>query len=107
MIVLAGALAVPCCLVLSLAGEGTPPPVLALLAGGLGASLLGWNGLYVALAAGLTVTYPGSFAVLPLFGLLLDWSGSYQVFWGALAAWSALGMALGWLVREQGAEGGA
>ncbi len=119
VMVLAGALAVPCCLALSLAGEGTPPPVLALLAGGLGVSLLGWNGLYVALvaesapeqaaatavAAGLTVTYLGSLAVLPIFGLLLDWSGSYQVFWGALAGWSTLGMALGWLVRESNPEG--
>jgi hypothetical protein len=123
--VLAGALAVPCCLALSLAGEGTPPLVLALLAGGLGVSLLGWNGLYVALvaelapvqaaatavaaavAAGLTVTYLGSFAVLPLFGLLLDWSGSYQVFWSALAGWSALGLALGCLVRESNPEGRA
>lgn len=83
--------------------------------------MLGWNGLYVALvaesapeqaaatavAAGLTVTYLGSFAVLPLFGLLLDWSGSYQVFWGALAGWSTLGMALGWLVRESTPEGRA
>jgi sugar phosphate permease len=121
VMVLAGALAVPCCLALSLAGEGTPPPVLALLAGGLGVSLLGWNGLYVALvaesapeqaaatavAAGLTVTYLGSLAVLPIFGLLLDWSGSYQVFWGALAGWSTFGMALGWLIRESIPEGRA
>jgi hypothetical protein len=56
----------------------------------LGFSLLGWTGLYVALvaesapiqaaatavAAGLTVTCLGSFAVLPHFGLLLDLSGS-------------------------------
>jgi predicted MFS family arabinose efflux permease len=121
VMVLAGAIAVPCCLALGSAGERALPLALALLTGGLGISLLGWNGLYVALvaesapsqaaatdvAAGLTVTYLGSFAILPLFGLLLEWNGSYQAFWGALAGWTALGMALGCLIREPDPEGGA
>jgi MFS family permease len=121
VMVLAGAIAVPCCLALGSVGEGVSPLVLALLAGGLGFSLLGWNGLYVALVAesapiraaatalgaGLTVTNLGSFAIPPLFGLLLDWSGSYHAFWFALAGWAALGTALGFLVREPDREGGA
>ena len=106
--------AVVCCLTMVLVGPSTPLPLLILFAVVLGLSLLGWNGLYVtivaestsiraaatAVGAGLTVTNLGSFAVPPLFGLLIDLSSSYSVFWLALGGWVSLGAVLGSLIRE-------
>ncbi len=112
--VVAGAIAVPCCLVLGFIGGHESPLLLALLAGILGLSLLGWNGLYVVIVsesaperaaattvgAGLTITNLGSFVTPPVFGLLLDLSDSFAAFWLALAGWVAFGAVLGCFARE-------
>ena len=114
IMVLAGALAVPCCLILGLLGGQASPQVLVLLAGILGLSVVGWNGLYIAIVsesaperaaatavgAGLTFTNLGSFVTPPVFGLLLDLSDSYSAFWLALAGWVAFGAVLGCFARE-------
>ncbi len=115
IMVVVGLVAVPTCLTMAFVGQHTPPALLAILVALLGLSLLGWNGLYVAMiaesaspqaaataiGAGLTVTNLGSFALPPLFGLVADLSVSYRVFWLALAGWVLLGAALGCLVQER------
>lgn len=107
-------LAVVTALAMGLTGAGTPLVVIAPLCALLGLSLLGWNGLYItviaesvpvraaatALGAGLTVTNMGSFLVPPAFGLLIDITGSYTIFWFALAAWISIGALLVMLVQE-------
>jgi ACS family hexuronate transporter-like MFS transporter len=71
----------------------------------LGASAIGWNGLYVtavsglagqsaagtALGVSLAVSQLGVLIVPPLFGLLVDRTGSYQPAWLALGAFILVG----------------
>jgi MFS family permease len=114
VIALLGSIASAGCLVMSFSGGGTLLPVLALLGAILRRSLLTWQDLYVTMVAestptgtaaatlgvGLTVTYAGSFLLPPLFGLALDLSGSYRIFWTALAVWMALGTGIGSFIRQ-------
>lgn len=107
-------LAVVGCLAMTLVGPHTPLLIVGFLCAALGLSLLGWNGVYVsviadsvpnraaatAIGAGLTFTNVGSLAIPPLFGLAIDLSGSYRIFWLSLAGWVALGAALGLFIRK-------
>ncbi len=86
-------------------GDGYPTWVLATVAIGLGASSLAYNGLYHALiveTAGsryagsgvgmsMTMTQAGTVGGPPLFGFIVDLTGSYQSGWIFLAALSILG----------------
>ena len=97
------------CLVgLSLAEPGTPAGLLALLVALAGASAIGWNGvsmLYVAALAGhqqaaraaglnLTCCHLGIVLAPPLFGALVDATGSYPLALRLLAGGSLLAAAL-------------
>lgn len=104
-LVLAGVGAACTCAVLGLMSDGAPLAALGVASAALGFLLLGWNGIYVAylseatppgsaataVGAGLTVTNLGSLTVPPLFGLLVDVSGSYILLWLALTLWIAFG----------------
>jgi sugar phosphate permease len=81
-----------------------------------GVSLLGWQGLWLTLvvenagagkagaAAGFALTFIAlvSFATAPLYGLVLDLTGSPAAMWSALAAVLALSFVPLALVRESG-----
>lgn len=104
-LIVAGAGAACTCATLSLVGSGAPLAALGVVSAALGFLLLGWNGIYIAylseatppgsaataVGAGLTVTNLGSLTVPPLFGLLIDASGSYPLLWMALSLWIAFG----------------
>ena len=111
----AGLLAVACSAAMVGTGRGTPLPLLAVLAFGLGVSALGWNALSItavseavplraaatALGANLTVTFSAMFLISPLFGLIADRTGSYRLSWIALAAWTGLGTLAALFLRER------
>lgn len=113
---LAGLLAVAACLgAAAFFQRGTPSWLLFPLVFLLGAAALGWNGLYVTLAAGVgrlrgaatavgagtTITFTGMFAVTPVFGTIADHTGSYRWSWLALAAFCGLGALLGLGIRDR------
>ena len=114
VMLLVGLIAVGSSLAMAFVGRDLPAPVIAGLAVLLGSSAMGWNGLHLtlvteavgirsaatAMGASLTVSFMGAFLAPPLFGLAADWTGSYRISWLALAAWAAVGTALGLLVRE-------
>lgn len=104
-LILAGAGAACTCAAMSFMGNEDPLAALGVVSAALGFLLLGWNGIYVAylseatppgsaataVGAGLTVTNLGPLTVPPLFGLLVDLSGSYTLLWIALTLWIILG----------------
>ncbi len=109
-----GALAVVSIFATGFVGPSTPYAVILGLAFLLGLSAVGWNGLYftavsevagakaaaTALGLGLMATYLGPFVVPPLFGLLADYTHSYQASWLALGAWAIFGTALALVIRR-------
>lgn len=113
---LSAALAVVACAAMAVLGHGAAgTPGLVAIAFLLGLSCLGWNALYITLSAevvpiqhaatavgaGTTITFIGMFAVPPVFGLIADHTGTYAWSWLALAAWSAVGVAIALLVRDR------
>lgn len=102
-----GGLAAACAVALGTARGPWPTPLLILVAVGLGVSAIGWNGVYLAVlaelagprtvgivtAVGLFVANIGLVSGPPLFGWLVDLTGSYQPAWLALAGLCA---AAGW-----------
>jgi predicted MFS family arabinose efflux permease len=58
---------------------------------------------WTALAAGYynTLGFCGAFAASLVFGLLVDWSGSFAAGWAWLALVPWLGVAAGWMIQEQ------
>jgi len=88
-------------LALALLPPGTPVPVLAVIILLYGASGLAWGGLYQTLAAevagrdaqglgagiSMTLVQLGSTVTPPVFGALVDATGSYTVAWGLLMLW--------------------
>ena len=79
-------------------GPDTPAAMLTLVVFASGAAAMGWSGLYLALAAemagpayaatsvgvNLTLMQCGTVSGAPLFGFVVDLSGSYQTAWLAL-----------------------
>ncbi len=116
VLLLVGLVAMGSCLALAFAREGTVIPLVAVFAFLLGCSAMGWNGVYLtllsesvpmnaaatAMGASLTIAFVGMFLAAPLFGLVADLTGSYGASWLGLAGWTAVGIALGLLVREPG-----
>lgn len=112
--ILAGACAACTCAALSIMGNGASLISLGVASAVLGLLLLGWNGIYIAylseatspdssataVGAGLTVTNLGSLTIPPLFGLLIDASGSYTLLWIALTLWIILGTLCAVAIRE-------
>lgn len=92
-------------IVFSFLHAGVPLWTVAIMTIFLGASAIGWNGLYVtsvselagqeaagtALGVSLTVSQIGLFVGPPLFGLIADHSGSYQPAWLALGFFILVG----------------
>lgn len=101
---LLGVMAAACFVGLRLSDAATPAPLLALITLGLGATALAWHGVftvYIGEAAGPgrsgtalgisdTVVRIGTIVSPPLFGLLVDVTGSYASGWTVSAA-AALG----------------
>lgn len=106
--------ALGCVVLLALLPPGTPPLLLLPLVAALGFTAIGWNGIFLALmaeqappdlaatAVGLAVTGVFVSIVLtpPLFGLVVDRSGSYQLAWWLLAAILAAGLPLLVWIKE-------
>jgi predicted MFS family arabinose efflux permease len=111
VMLLVGLVAMASCLAMAFAGEGVAIPLVALFAFLLGCSAMGWNGLYLtllaesvpiqaaatAIGASLTIAFVGMFFASPLFGLVVDRTSSYGASWLGLAAWTTIGIALGFL----------
>jgi MFS family permease len=112
--VINGSLAIVCCLGTSLlVRHGVPLPLLGALFLLLGLSTMGWNALYITLAAelmpdraatvvgaGTMVNFLGMLLGTPLFGAIADAAHSYAPAWAALAVWCALGTLLATRIRE-------
>src|SRR5207248_2553228 len=80
----------------------------------VGLSTMGWNALYITLAAEVTehrvatvvgagtmVNFAGMLLITPVFGAVADAAHSYAPAWVALAAWCALGTVLATRIRER------
>ncbi len=99
-LLLVGFLATLMTLGVSLFSANTPFVLVAALVALFGLTIMGWNGLYLALiselvgtrVAGLSIGLSNTGAFLgivvlpPLFGFLVDHTGSYRLAWMALAA---------------------
>ena len=101
-----GSITVACSLAMSAMGPGFPLWALPPLVFAYGASAVGWNGLYhVAMAeiAGqkyaatgvgmsMTLNQFGTFFGPPIFGLVLDSTGSYQAAWLLMSTFATVGL---------------
>ncbi|MBI2210604.1 MAG: MFS transporter, partial [Deltaproteobacteria bacterium] len=112
-----GFLAVLMTLWTSLFSPETPHGLVWLVVALLGLTLLGWNGLYLAfvselagsriagLAIGLSNTgaFLGIVVLPPIFGFVVDETGSYRLAWMSLAAVVLAAVAvLPWVKEERG-----
>jgi predicted MFS family arabinose efflux permease len=100
-------------------GPDSGPALLVPLALGFGFFGIGWNGVQhtlmaelagpraagTALGLGLAISSLGVTVCPPLFGLLVEWSGSFRGAWIALGAVMALALGLLVPVRERRLEG--
>jgi len=110
-----GLLTLAVCAVMAFVRGSVPLALVGLLAFLLGLAAMGWNALYLtlvsdqvpvhsaatAIGAGLTISFSGMFIATPIFGLIADRSGGYELSWLALAAWALLGTLLGIGIRER------
>jgi ACS family hexuronate transporter-like MFS transporter len=102
----------------ALAGGPWPTPLLVVVAVALGASAIGWNGVYLTVlaeiagpsaigtvtAVGLLVTNIGLVSGPPVFGWIVDLTGSYRWAWLAIAATSALAAVASWVWMREAAR---
>ncbi|MGE5618769.1 MAG: MFS transporter [Sphingomonadaceae bacterium] len=119
MVVLAlvGMLAALMSLAVASIEPGLPLGVLSVVTFVYGATAIGWNGLYHAAMAetagrrfaatgtgfGMTLNQFGVVGGPPLFGFVVDISGSYRIGWGMLAAFCTLGAILSvYNARQEG-----
>jgi sugar phosphate permease len=100
--------------VLALLPPGTPLPLLIALVVLLGATVIGWNGIYVTLlsetadpemrgrsvAYGMMLSQLGIFGGPPAFGLLVDLTRSYRLGWLAVSVLLLFSLVLVSQVRE-------
>jgi MFS transporter, ACS family, hexuronate transporter len=110
-----GVMTLAICSVMAFVQGAVPLALVAVLAFLLGLAAMGWNALYLtlvsdqvpvrsaatAIGAGLTISFSGMFIATPIFGLIADRSGSYELSWLALAGWALLGTLLGLGMRER------
>ena len=113
-----GVLAAVSSFALAAAGPDTPRAVLLLTLAVAGVSAIGWNGInmtFVAEIAGrqasataagvnLTASYLGIMVGPPLFGLLVDWTGTYTAAFQVGGTASLLALLLLWRVRPPAAQ---
>ena len=104
-----------CFVLLAWLPMGTPAAVLLILVMLLGATVIGWNGLYITLlseiapvdkrgrtvAYGMTISQVGIFGGPFAFGLLVEITHSYRVSWTVVAASLLLTVALLRQVKER------
>ena len=114
VMVLSGCIAVLSCLGAGLlVRPGAPVALLGVLFLLLGLSTMGWNALYITLAAdiaperaativgaGTMVNFIGLVIGTPVFGAIADAAGSYAPAWVALAGWCAIGTILATRIAE-------
>lgn len=114
-LLLVGGLAILMALSTSLFSTETPLWIVACVLALLGLTVQGWNGLTHALAAELAGTYAaglaaglnitlgflGATVLPPIFGFIVDQSGSYQPAWIALAGIIGAGLAALHWVKEK------
>ncbi|MEK7874313.1 MAG: MFS transporter [Chloroflexota bacterium] len=95
-------------------GQGTPLPLVTVLVAALGVAAIGSHALFLTLMAelagtrmaatsvglGLTLVQLGALAAPPIFGQIVDRTGSYSLAWGVFAVLSAAGAVAIMLVRE-------
>jgi len=105
VLAIVGAIAAPLGLVVSDLGRGYPAWLLAVIVFVYGATAIGWNGLYHVLTTetaglryaatgmgfGMTLNQVGTVGGAPLFGFVVDWTGSYRTAWTVLAGLSTVG----------------
>lgn len=110
VLALIGLIAAVAALALGLATAPWPPPLLMAVALVLGATAIGWNGVYLTVlaeiagprtvgtvtAVGLMVANLGLAGGPPLFGWIVDVSGSYRWGWWLVAATSVLAACIAW-----------
>ncbi len=101
---------------LAVAPAGLPTAALALVAFLVGLSAMGWNGVYFAFivelsgsataatAVGFSMTFQqvGNLAAPPIFGMLVDVSGTYLSAWLLMLAMTVAGGLCVSLIRERG-----
>lgn len=111
---LTAALAAGTALTMGQASSVTPGWLIAILSAALGACIIGWSGVYLALiselatadmtgiATGMSAifTYVGVIMLPPLFGHLVDKTGAYGVAWMVTAGLIVLSIGLLYGVRE-------
>lgn len=105
VIAMIGAIAAPASLTLAFFGSTCPPWLLACTVFVFGLTAVGWNGLYHVVAAetagrqyaatgigfAMTLNQVGTICGAPLFGLIVDRTGSYQAGWLFLGCLCAIG----------------
>lgn len=110
-----GIIAAAMSLILTYVTPNTESWLLVILVWFFGFSAIGWNGIFITFLSelvekeqvgtvvgmGVTVMQIGVFAFPPLFGLLVDKSGSFEISWRFLTLLLACGVLALSLVREQ------
>lgn len=122
VLLLVGFLAIFMTVSTSLFSPGTPFWLVSLVVSFLGLTLLGWNGIYLALVSELVGTHVAGLAIglsntgaflgivvlPPVFGFLVDQSSSYRLAWIALAAMTLVSVSLlPWVKEGKGRAGGS
>ncbi len=114
-LVLVGFLAILIIVGISFFSSQTPFALVAFFVALMGLTVVGWNGLYLALiselvgthAAGLSIglsttgAFLGIVALPPLFGFVVDQSGSYRLAWMGLAGMILVAISVLQWIREQ------
>lgn len=113
-----GLLATALLVLMALVGPATPLLLVAVLVTALGVAAIGSHGLFLTLMAemagtriaatsvglGLTLVQVGATLGPPVFGLLVDGTGSYPLAWGVFAGLTAGGTVAVTLVQEREAK---
>jgi sugar phosphate permease len=98
--------------------QGLPTPILLLLSFAIGATAMGWNGVYFAFivelagaasaatAVGFSMTFQqiGNLLSPPVFGYIVDVTGAYRWAWLLLLAMTLMGTVCVNLIRERPAR---
>jgi sugar phosphate permease len=116
VLLLVGSLALLMILFVSFVSPATPFWIVAVVIGLLGATVMGWNGIFLALISelaglrvagsaiglGSTFAFLGIVVVPPIFGFLVDAGFSYRFAWIVLAVFTFLPLVfLQWIQEER------
>jgi len=115
LMVFAGIVSFVCSILTAFISPGTPTVLLGAVFAMFGLAAVGWGGLFLALTTemagrelsgmaagfGLTMTSLGIIVGPPIFGLIVDSTGSYRLAWLFTAACIAVGTAIIALINEE------